>query len=429
MRRTPLRIVGPDVEGPVLVDDPATFRVEGCTPGGTVEVEATFELQGTSFRSEARFVARDDGVVDPSVSPSVGGSYEGVDPFGLSWSAAPTGPSTRAPFDAVIVDVRATDVVSDTAASATVERHWLTGGASVEEVDDDEAGVHGVFARPGGTGPFPSVVAFGGSGGGLGPAASWAPLLASRGIATLAIAYFRAPKLPDELCEIEVEVVDRAVSWLRARPEVGPAARPTVMGQSRGSELALLAASTWPDRVGGAIVFSGSGLVWSALGQGGPLDRPAWTLGGEPVAYVPHGGMPPPNPDGSALELTPLYHELLANEHAAAAVIPVERIDGPILAISGEDDAMWPSAVLTEIAERRAAEQGFAHRLVHLRFADAGHTAPGPPGVPVFVRVDHGLAERQLAFGGTRPGVAAARADSWPKVLSFLAEAAGASPR
>ena len=35
------------------------------------------------------------------------------------------------------------------------------------------------------------------------------------------------------------------------------------------------------------------------------------------------------------------------------ATIPVERINGPVLLISGEDDQMWPSRTLAEIAMER----------------------------------------------------------------------------
>ena len=420
-----LRIVRPSGGGRILLDEPVAFRIEGCTPDGEVVVRAAFDLQGTAFRSEGRYTADGDARLDPATAPSTGGSYTGLDPFGLFWSAEPAGPANGAAFDPVVVDLHVTDVASGTDTAGTIERHWLADGASVEEVDDDAGGVHGLFARPAGAGPFPAVVAFGGSGGGLGPAAGWAPLLASRGFAVLAIAYFLAPKLPADLHEIEVEVVDAAVCWLRARPEVDDRARPVVMGQSRGSELALLAAATWPDRIGGAVVFSGSGVVWSALGSGGPVDAAAWTVGGATVPYVVQGDMPPPTPDGSPLELTSVYTGLLGERSVADAVIPVERIGGPILAVSGEDDAMWPSVLLIEVAERRAQERGFRHRFEHLRYPDAGHTAPGPPGVPVFVSVHHALVDRPMAFGGTRAGVATARADSWPRVVAFLADALG----
>jgi hypothetical protein len=56
--------------------------------------------------------------------------------------------------------------------------------------------VWGLFARPAGDGPFPGVVCFGGSSGGLAAAAAWAPVLASHGFATLAIAYFGVPGTP-----------------------------------------------------------------------------------------------------------------------------------------------------------------------------------------------------------------------------------------
>jgi dienelactone hydrolase len=103
-------------------------------------------------------------------------------------------------------------------AEANIERAWLAPGVTLTVVDD--AGVQGVFARPAGDGPFAGVVAFGGSGGGLGPSGQWAALLASRGIATLAISFFGVAGVPAELVGIEVEVVERAIAWLRHRPEV-----------------------------------------------------------------------------------------------------------------------------------------------------------------------------------------------------------------
>ena len=400
-------VVGP----PGLVDEPPAIRLAGLAPAEAVTVEATFDLAGTSYRSAASFVADGDGVVDLATSPSAGGSYEGVDPYGLLWSADATGPAGGPPFDPVEVHLSAAG------ASAVVTRHWLRDGATLAPVDE----LHGLYARPGGDGPFPAVVAFGGSGGGFGPAASWVALLASHGVAALALAYFGGPGLPAALESIEVEVVARAVDWLRARPEVGRDARPMVMGQSRGSELALLAAAAFPDRIGGAVSFSGSGLVWPALGPNGPMDAPAWTLAGEPLPYLrdPGATMPDPGDGTTAAELTSRH--LAGLRYATEeAQIPVERIAGPILAVSGDDDAMWPSVELTAVAEERARAKGFAHGLTHLRFPGAGHTAPGPPGVPVFTEVVHPVVGQRLAFGGTRPAVHAARVASWPTVVAFV---------
>ncbi len=58
---------------------------------------------------------------------------------------------------------------------------------------------------------------------------------------------------------------------------------------------------------------------------------------------------------------TPLFLDAVANDPdaAAAADIPVERIAGPILAVTGDDDRMWPAAALIERARRRAEAHGF----------------------------------------------------------------------
>ena len=228
----PPRFVLPTAAQPV--DEPPTWRIEGCGRGERIEVQATVEVMGQRFESSAVFTADDDGTVDVAVSESSDGSYTGADPFGLLWSGTPSGPTARPPLPPVAIHLSAGS------ASADIERLWLAPGATATPVND--VGVNGLYCRPAGPGPFPAVVAFGGSGGGLGPASSWAPALASRGIAVLAIAYFAAPGLPDALVEIEVECVERARSWLLAQPEV--ADKPVaLMGQSRGSELALLAAS------------------------------------------------------------------------------------------------------------------------------------------------------------------------------------------
>ena len=103
-----------------------------------------------------------------------------------------------------------------------------------------------------------------------------------------------------------------------------------------------------------------------------------------------------------------------------AAEIPVERVRGPILMISGEADAMWPATELAEIAEHRAAERGFTHDLTHLRYPGAGHLCGGVPGTPAATESRHPVTGQVYSFGGSPAGNAQARADSWPRVLQFL---------
>jgi dienelactone hydrolase len=284
-----------------------------------------------------------------------------------------------------------------------------------------------MFARPAGPGPFPGVVAFGGSGGGLGPAAGWAPALASRGLATLAIAYFGGPGLPGALAGIEVEVVGRAARWLLRRGDVAPGTV-GVMGVSRGSELALWAGALL-GTIGAVVAFAPSGISWSGLDAGGPVDAPAWTFAGQPLPYAPIGASAKaaPAPPVGPVALRAAFEPVLANPgQFESAVIPVEDIRGPVLFVSGEADTMWPATPLARIAEQRARDRGFPHPMVHLRYRDGGHTCTGVPGTPVVTEVrNHPLTGGRYSFGGTRAGNAHARADSWPRVVAFLRDALG----
>ena len=99
-----------------------------------------------------------------------------------------------------------------------------------------------------------------------------------------------------------------------------------------------------------------SGVVHASIGV---VGEPAWTYRGEPVPYL----FPP---DAAArheqvlgqepVALTPWYLGNLEDREAVArATIPVERINGPVLLLSGEDDQMWPSPVLAGIAAERLA--------------------------------------------------------------------------
>lgn len=411
---------------PWMVDHPIGALVSGCTPGAPVTLTATACFDGSARAASATFVADRRGVVDPALHASVAGSYTGIDPFGLWWSADPEGAAPHAPAPPAPIPSRLQVESGAESVSAEFERHWLSAGATVSGVH--APGVNGVFARPAGTGPFPGVVAFGGSGGGLGPSAGWAPVLASHGFATLAIAYFGAAGLPSDLVEIEIEVVERAARWLLDRADV-LGSGVAVMGMSRGSEIALWS-GVLLDTVNAVVAFSPSGIGWSGLNAAGPVDRPAWTFRGEPIPYAAIGDAARLRldiaPSNAPLALRGAFDAVL--EHPAAyqpAVIPVERIGGPVLCVSGEADAMWPATEMTEVSVQRARQHGFPHEFTHLRYPDAGHTGAGVPGVPVVTAIPrHPLTGAAYSFGGTRSASARARADSWPQVLTFLRDAA-----
>lgn len=413
---------GPYITVPdqLLVDEPGGVVISGCVPGQAVTVTASSQVDGFVHEATATFTADGTGTVDTAHQPPTAGSYTGTDPFGIWWSATPVGPAADATPPAAPVACRLTAVTGGRKATVEFERHWLAPGATLTEVR--EPGISGVFARPAGPGPFPGVVAFSGSEGGLVFSADWAPVLASRGLATLAIAYFGAPGLPATLAGIDVEAVERAASWLLGRDDVA-AGKVAVLGHSRGSELALWAGALL-DSIGAVVAFAPSGISWAGIDAGGPADAPAWAFRGRPLPYAPIGAAakvaaaPADGPVALRGAFEPVITDPVLFGHA---VIPVEAIRGPILFVSGEADTMWPATPMTQIAEQRARDCGFGHRLVHLRYREGGHLCAGIPGTPAATETPpHPLTGVRYSLGGTLAGNARARADSWARVTAFL---------
>ena len=56
-----------------------------------------------------------------------------------------------------------------------------------------------------------------------------------------------------------------------------------------------------------------------------------------------------------------------------AATIPVERIHGPVLLLSGEADNLWPSTMLSEMIVTRLRSHRFKYPVEHTAYPEAGH--------------------------------------------------------
>src|SRR5205823_7722084 len=110
--------------------------------------------------------------------------------------------------------------------------------------------------------PRPGVLVLGGSDGGI--PSHLAATLASEGFTCLALAYFGIAGLPRHLAEIPLEYVETALMWLGEQPLVA-GTRVGVIGASRGAELALLAAASFPDRIGAVIAYAPSSVVFAGI--------------------------------------------------------------------------------------------------------------------------------------------------------------------
>jgi dienelactone hydrolase len=265
------------------------------------------------------------------------------------------------------------------------------------------------------------VLCVSGSGGGIRGAVETAALLASHGYATLALAYFNYEGRPPYLIEIPLEYFQTALGWLAAQPEVD-AERLGVLGRSRGGELALLLGATFPE-LRAVVAYVPSGVVHGGIGEDS-AGRSAWTWRGQPVPFLRDQVTPEQDAaifGSEPITLTPRFELNLEDRQAVQdAMIPVERIHGPVLLLSGEADRLWPSTRLAVIAEERLAEFNHPYLVRHLRYRDVGHsiTLPGLPTTITTIR--HPIRKQVFELGGEPQAQAAANADSWWAIKTFL---------
>ncbi len=201
------------------------------------------------------------------------------------------------------------------------------------EIREEKAPLPGVLYVPEGEGPFPAVVVLHGSGGGVRFTDGMAQRLARGGLVAFAFCYFGCLDTPLTFEEIEITRVSEAIAYLRDRPDtVGE--KVGVVGISRGADLALIMGVL--DQAAGPVVS----IMTSPWVHGSPdsaAPAAAWVYQGEPLPFT---------------------------------VIPVEKIDGPVLLLHGQEDHVWPVSFAYVVAERLAAHD---HEYELIVYPHRGH--------------------------------------------------------
>jgi pimeloyl-ACP methyl ester carboxylesterase len=154
------------------------------------------------------------------------------------------------------------------------------------------------------------------------------------------------------------------------------------------------------------VVGMPSNVVWAGIIHTSGKPPSTFTLGGKPVPFLPYAG-----------PFTTVYNlyakGLLALDKHRDAIIPVERINGPVMLICGKADTLWPSCPMAELVAAR--EKRFRHRVQILEYPDAGHGVfgqPRDPKAPDFAKL--------AGEGGSPQGNNIARQDSWTRSLAFF---------
>ena len=402
-----------------LLDENIAIRVKDVLAGKTYTISLeTRDDMGRKWISQADFLAGDDGIIDSFVQKPVAGDYSVVDSAGLFWSMKLEKP-VKPPFNmfakmsAKPQNMKLT--VSQNSTILATEKFLLRYAAvDVKQIEVRQDFVGKYFVREGET-SLPAVIVTGGSGGGFLWSEQVAALLASRGYAALALAYFDyrgSYGLPNGLVEIPLEYFQKSIQWLKGREEVDPDSI-SFVGISKGGELAVLIGSVFNQTFKAVVGYAPSMYVFEGIQVGQEEKVSSWSYKGKPFPFLVYPPEYEPTWDFDKSKLREFHEWSVANatdEELERARIKVENFDCPLLLISGSKDSLGPTTEWSAAMVKRIVESkpGLAAR--HINYEKAGHAFFMPNLPPSLVTSK--VQAQDMAF---------AERDAWAKVLQFLA--------
>ncbi|KAL2078238.1 hypothetical protein ACEWY4_025923 [Coilia grayii] len=400
-------------------DKPLQVIVRGLCPKQTVTLLAEVkDDKGTIFQSSAVHQATEKGEVDTNRSPSLDGTYTGVEPMGLLWSLTPLTPHNKFTWwDAsrpLSVDMKVVshDRPEDVLAKVTRQRHFMKEGVQRCVVTDGR--IRGTLFIPPGPGPFPGIVDLYTLGGGLSePRAS---LMANKGFVVLALAFYRYKDLPKKVDQLDLEYFEEGVRFLQRQPKkrtswlsvffkvkdcgVG------VISISKSGDLALSMATYLPE-VRAAVSING--CCFNTLF---PLKYKGTII----AALLPDLQKVITTKQG-LLDISQAMPCPMAKENLASA-IPIERADCHFMFVASEDDKNWDSVLYAELASQRLRDHGKRNFEV-VRYPKAGHFLD-VPHMPFYPSGVHAAVGKVVVFGGEAKANAYAQVDLWGRVQEFF---------
>lgn len=201
-----------------------------------------------------------------------------------------------------------------------------------------------------------------------------------RGLAVLALAYWNRPGLPDAYERIPIEPVEKAALWLKnnGRSRVG------LWGISKGAELALLAGSIFTELISCVVAVCPINVCCEGMRKSGGtsakkmgmLNCSSWSYRGKELPWA-----------GLSFRKGRIVRDMLREKGVcmrscyenvvkaapSQAKIKVERINGPVLFLSAEQDGMWPAREAAEAMMKRLDDQRFPYAHAHYHYAYASH--------------------------------------------------------
>ncbi|XP_045678769.1 peroxisomal succinyl-coenzyme A thioesterase-like [Phyllostomus hastatus] len=391
-------------------DEPVRIVVRGLAQRQRVTLRSSLrDEKGTLFRAHARYCADAGGELDLMRVPALGGSFAGLEPMGLLWALEPEKPfwkflkrDVQTPF---VVELEVLDGHEPEGGRllgrAVHLRDFLAPGVRREPV---RAGrVRATLFLPPGPGPFPGIIDLFGLGGGL--LEYRASLLAGNGFATLALAYYDFEDLPKAFGDINLDYFEEALCYMLQHPEVrGPGIG--LLGISAGADICLSMAS-FLKNISATVSINGSGF--STLRAICYKETHVPPLGYDMrKSKILFSGL---------LDIVDVLNDPVG-KCENPCMIPIEKAQGPILFIVGQDDHNWRSELLAQIASERLQARGKEKPQI-ISYPGTGHYIE-PPYFPICPASLHILMKKPVMWGGEPRAHSRAQVDAWKHILTFF---------
>ncbi|KAM4707501.1 acyl-coenzyme A amino acid N-acyltransferase 1-like [Discoglossus pictus] len=397
-----------------LADEPLKIRAWGLQPQQIITIRAWVkDEKGNMFTSRAFYNSDNEGVVDLEHSSAIGGDYKGIYPMGLIWALKPVTPYLRlikrdvmgSPFYVhfdLYQYIELNSCPKNTPDVTQVVERWYV-APGVRRIQVREGRVRGALFLPPGEGPFPGVIdMFGGVGGLLEFRSS---LLASRGFASLALAYFAYEDLPNSLQHVDLTYFEEAAQFLLRNPKVAGDGV-GVVAVCKGAEIGL-AMATYLPQIKATVCINGTNAInGNSMGYGDVF-----------LSGIPYVIERIEVTELGALKLSDILADTTKPEHQHS-VLPLEKARGSILFLVGARDENYNSLKFARDALARARKYG--KKNVHIvSYPGAGHLLE-PPGSPFCPVSQSPFFPAPLTWGGELLAHGNAQETSWREIQYFF---------
>ncbi|KAF2364480.1 Acyl-CoA thioester hydrolase/bile acid-CoA amino acid N-acetyltransferase [Trinorchestia longiramus] len=369
-----------------LMDEEVTVKMEGLEKCSVYTLRTTAtDSDGVPFFTLATYKSDEEGEIDLKKTPALGGHFKGLLPMAPFAQLLPekrqhlnfrftfgrvTEPITyqlevyTGPVVMPLVTAGAEQSGLKPVCSVEHERRLLAEGCTRTPVRHGR--VRGSLLLPPGKGPFPGVMDIMGGGGGL--MEQRAALLASRGFAVIAMAFFAYEDLPKTMQNsFELAYFEEAAQYLLSREEVCKGGI-GVIASSKGGEFALNMAVSMP-QVKATIIVNSNIMELSA---------PTILLDGTRRPQVPASVAKFLVHPGGVLDMHCLSDD---PRNHPESIIPVEEAHGDILWLCSLEDLSGDCERVADFAVERCEKAGKPGKVKVHKFPGAGHLLE-PPNIP-----------------------------------------------